>query len=147
MAAAEEYPWKSDIIRVTVAVVAMSVVLFLLDVIWPGTPKGFPRVPFAAALGPLIVTFSPAARSRVRHLIITAIVLLLVALVVLFIADQIRPLHSQPGWAYFLSNALAGWVGSAAAIWVTWLRVKRRHAQAIASSSPSRTTTLDQGDS
>ncbi|WP_432976054.1 hypothetical protein [Dactylosporangium sp. CA-233914] len=145
MATAEDYAWKSDVVRITVVILAMSTALLLLDVVWPGTPTGFPRVPFAAPVGLLSIMLGPTARSR-GWLISTAVVLL-VASVVLLVADQIRPLYLQPAWAYFLSNALAGWVGGVAAIWVTWLRVKRRHAQAIAGNGPSRATTLDQGDS
>ncbi|MEV8517714.1 hypothetical protein [Dactylosporangium sp. NPDC051484] len=133
MPTAEDYPWKSDLVRVTMAVVFMSTAGLILHVVWPRTSAPNPAV-FAAC----VAAISPASPSRVRHVITTVAVFLPVALVVLFIAHEIRPLHSQPWWAYFLSNALAGWIGGTAAIWVTWLRAKRRHA--------SRTTTLDQAD-
>jgi hypothetical protein len=123
---------------VTLVIVAITAAFMLLDVVWPETSDvRSPGVLFGAFMA-LGNTLGPAARFR-DWLIVTAAGLPAV-LVVGLIVDQVRPLDSQPAWAYHLSTAFAGWVGCLTGIWVSQLRVRRRRAKAMASSGPSRTT-------
>ncbi|WP_426507326.1 hypothetical protein ACPPVO_54125 [Dactylosporangium sp. McL0621] len=133
MAIAEDYAWKSAIVRVTLVIVAITAAFVLLDVVWPETPGTLWPLVLFSGLMTVGITLGPAFRDKIVPL---APAVILVGLIV----GQAWPLASQPAWAYHLSTAFAGWVGCLAVIWVSQLRARRRRAKAIASSSPSRTT-------
>ncbi|WP_432831349.1 hypothetical protein [Dactylosporangium sp. CA-092794] len=138
MAATGNYAWKSDAVWATVLIVFWSISLAALGAVLPH-PSGtaFRMAPGVVVMAPFWIMSNSAVPTRDRKIGGWAVVP--PAFVVLAVADQIRSLSSQPGWAYVLSYALAAWVGCLGAIWFTWLRIKRRRTQELAGGEPAET--------
>ncbi|MGI5181990.1 hypothetical protein ACQEVZ_37425 [Dactylosporangium sp. CA-152071] len=132
MGMAQQFAWKSAVMRMTWVVVAAASVSLLLDAVWPPAANAAAAGAWVGAFWTVSETPGPVMRFRVRLVRLAGLVA--AAGVVWGVVDLAWPLEPQPTWLLHLGSVCVAWISCLAVIGVIELRVRRQRANTIASS-------------